>query len=197
MVDSRTKKSLGLALGLALWLAAAGGGAWWLDARSFSAGESGTPENSWPTTSHLSRAPDAYTLVVALHPECPCSSATVEELAGILARTEGRLTARLLMVQYEEIPERAEDSPLWKKAARIPGVTLVADLRGEEIQRFAARTSGETRLYDPRGRLVFRGGVTAARGHVGDNPGQAAVCDLVLHASTSPLVSTPVFGCAL
>lgn len=190
-------KALGAALGLALWLAAVVGGGAWLYARNFDAAPAGAPHPSWPSASRLRPASAGCTLVVALHPECPCSAATVEELAGILARTSGRLEARLLFAQYDDLSERAEDSSLWKKAAALPGVTLVADHGSEEIHRFDARSSGETRLYDAKGLLLFKGGITLGRGHRGDNPGQAAVCALARNDSGEHAISTPVFGCAL
>lgn len=196
---SPSQKALGLVLGLALWLLALGGGGAWLYARSFSAGASGTPAPSWPVGGRVSPATGAFTLVVALHPECPCSSATVDELGRLLGQTAGRLSARVVMASYPEIDRRPEDSDLWKKAAAIPGVALFADTDGSELRRFDALTSGETRLYDPQGRLRFKGGITLSRGHLGDNPGEDAVRELVLHPSSAACVpvSTPAFGCAL
>ncbi len=41
-------------------------------------------------------------------------------------------------------------------------------------------TSGQVLLYDPSGRLAFSGGITAARGHVGDNAGSDAIVGLVM-----------------
>lgn len=197
MFASRKKKAPGLVLGVALWLLAVAGGGAWLYSRSFDAAPAGTPQTSWPAASRLRPASAGCTLVVALHPECPCSVATVDELAGIIARNPGRLEARLLFAQYDGLAGRAEDSDLWKKAAALPGVTLVADRGSEEIHRFDARTSGESRLYDTKGRLRFKGGITLGRGHRGDNPGQSAVCALARNDSGELAVSTPVFGCAL
>jgi hypothetical protein len=43
---------------------------------------------------------------------------------------------------------------------------------------------------------VFSGGITASRGHEGDNAGRAAIEQLVRHERADRL-STWVFGCAL
>jgi hypothetical protein len=57
-------------------------------------------------------------------------------------------------------------------------------------------TSGQAFLYDAWGHLLFSGGITAARGHIGDNMGRRSVASLV-SGKPSALTSTPVFGCPL
>ncbi len=200
MSPLRSRSVLLTSFAVLLWLLLVGAGVWLFDRESFTPSLSGSPAGQWPEDSRISKAtlPADHTLVLALHPECPCSRATVDELGGILATTDKHLQARVLMVQYSNIPERAEDSPLWKQAAALPGVILVVDIDGAEARRFSAKTSGETRLYDTQGRLIFHGGITASRGHAGPNPGRSAVCDLVLGPrEKSTPESTPVFGCAL
>jgi hypothetical protein len=51
-------------------------------------------------------------------------------------------------------------------------------------------------LYDPEGRLVYRGGITGARGHSGANAGRAAVV-AAIERSPNALDRGPVFGCPL
>ncbi len=161
-------------------------------------GAAGQPYLTWPAASQLQRNSHGYTLVVLLHPECPCSAATLAELATILDHSAGRLHADVVFADYDEIPSRPEASALWRQASLLTGVTLRKDSDGSEIRSFAAITSGETRLYSPSGELLFQGGITAARGHVGDNPGQAAVIDWVAgRRPASAPHSTPAFGCAL
>ena len=183
---------------LGSWLGAAGWGMWQLAAYSAAPGADGAASPDWPTGSALARDGTRFTVVVALHPECPCSKATVEELDSIVAQSADRLRVHALFVALAGLPDPVEKSELWQRARRIPGVELRKDPAGADARRFGARTSGETRLYDPAGRLVFRGGITLARGHVGDNPGQAAVLNLLARKTTATTpVTTPVFGCAL
>jgi hypothetical protein len=85
---------------------------------------------------------------------------------------------------------------LWDSAASIPGVAPRLDLDGTEHEEFDARVSGEVFLYLPGGRLVFHGGITASRGHAGDNGGRLAL-ESFLDRHNLPLASTPVFGCEL
>lgn len=194
----RRGRRLAWALAGLLWLGVVGSGLWFFERENFTPGAAGEPSADWPAASRLARRPDRPSLVVALHPECSCSAATVHELGRIIEKAGQDLDVIVVMVQYENLPVRVEDSALWRQAAAIPGVRLVVDPRGEESRRFDARTSGETRLYDARGRLLFHGGITASRGHEGDNPGERAVLAF-LSAGRPPdaTPSAPVFGCAL
>jgi hypothetical protein len=191
------KKNLVIAILICGWLAASGWGMWRLAAYSLASGAQDTPSAQWPAGSATERNSGGFTIVIALHPECPCSEATVEELDRIIAHGAGRLQARLLFVELPGLPP-AEESKLWRRADRIAGVRLIKDAGGAEARRFSTRTSGDTRLYGPDGILLFHGGITAARGHVGDNPGQAAITALLKPgARLKTPILTPVFGCAL
>lgn len=180
---------------MSVWLILVLGGFWYMNVESFAESDHGEPLAWWPEGAVTEKNPRGHTLVVALHPECPCSRATVVELDKLMSGAAGRLAARVLFVQYPEVD--AEASRLWAQARRIPGVALAVDDGGVEAKRFDLRTSGETRLYAADGKLVFQGGITASRGHEGDNPGSAAVLDIVQGGTADVLHSTPVFGCAL
>jgi len=54
----------------------------------------------------------------------------------------------------------------------------------------------DTVVYDPSGRLLFRGGITSARGHAGDNAGRSAIVAAV-EANDPARMATPTFGCEL
>lgn len=193
--DQKTRLTWILA---ALWLPVACWGVWAFAAREFVPSASGDPRGEWPADTALHRPSRGFTLVVALHPECPCSLATVGELATIMEHCRGQLQTRVLCVAYPDLPEPVEDSQLWQRAAHIDGVSLSRDTDGVESRRFSALTSGEVRLYSPEGKLLFHGGITSGRGHAGANPGETAVLDFVLNrASARTPGSTPVFGCAL
>ena len=88
------------------------------------------------------------------------------------------------------------ESPLWKRAATIRGITVVADKDGRAAASFGALTSGQAVLYDESAQLVFSGGLTASRGHEGDNAGRTAIEQLV-RSGRADRSSTFVFGCAL
>jgi|HubBroStandDraft_5_1064220.scaffolds.fasta_scaffold172478_2 hypothetical protein len=89
-------------------------------------------------------------------------------------------------------------SDLWNVAAAIPGVHLSED-DCTEAHRFRAATSGQTMLYGAGGQLLFSGGITAGRGHFGDNAGLASVESIVIGTSgeSASFAHIGVFGCAL
>lgn len=193
-----TPKGIITGSGVFAWLLVVGFGIWALTARSFVPGISGNPKSVWPEASGLQRNVGGFTLVVALHPECPCSQATLEELDSIVTQCSSRLSVRIICVPYDDLVEPVERSRIWLRAKRISGITVIKDSHGVEVRRFDAETSGETRLYGPEGELLFHGGITASRGHVGANPGQSAIINFVDRgARASAPVVTPVFGCSL
>ncbi len=85
---------------------------------------------------------------------------------------------------------------LHRRAAAIPGVRVLDDPDGSEAVRFGVATSGHALLYDLSGRLLFSGGLTAARGRSGANGSSEAVVDL-LSGELTTLTEPPVFGCPI
>ena len=110
-----------------------------------------------------------------VHPQCPCSRASVSELAKLMAHAQGKVVAHVLFAKPEGAPADWTVGELWNAVSAIPGVHAQCDEGGMEARRFGAETSGQTMLFDAAGRLLFRGGITAARGHAGANAGSAAI----------------------
>lgn len=150
----------------------------------------------WPMQSRIQPARDHATLVMLAHPHCPCTRASIGELASIMAHGQGRLTAYVLFLKPDGFGDRWEQTELWQNASRIPGVTVILDGDGAEAHLFHAATSGQTVLYDAQGRLLFSGGITGSRGHSGDNAGRSAIISLV-NAGLPDRTETFVFGCPL
>jgi hypothetical protein len=118
------------------------------------------------------------------------------ELEQLLVNAGGQLTAQVVFYRPLEEADDWAKTGLWQRAEGIPGITVRVDAGGEEARRFGVTTSGETLLYDDRGLLRFRGGITAARGHSGDNPGRTSLQNY-LRTGVVELSQTPVFGCSL
>ena len=184
-----------VALGF-MWLVATASGMALVWDYEYSPGDPATAPARWPAASRLERSPDRATLVLMAHPHCPCTRASVRELEHVMARLQGRVTAHVLVVRPRDAPDGWEQTDLWRSAADIPGVDVVRDDDGAEMGRFGALTSGQVVLYDPAGRLLFAGGITASRGHEGGNAGRDAIVALVTGTDAAPR-ATPVFGCAL
>jgi hypothetical protein len=136
------------------------------------------------------------TLVMLAHPRCPCTRASIAELAKIMTAAQGRLHAYVLFLKPTSFPEQWEQTDLWQSAAAIPGVVVVSDEQGREAANFGARTSGKVLLYNAHGRLLFHGGITSSRGHEGDNEGEDAILSLLAEGVAS-VTTTAVYGCSL
>lgn len=135
-------------------------------------------------------------MVMMIHPHCPCSRASIGELALLMAEVPGRVNANVLFIKPHEFPEQWEKTDLWNSAARIPGVKFDVDDDAAEARFFGSQTSGQVMLYDINGQLLFKGGITASRGHSGDNDGRRAIVSL-LTQHHEDRAETPVFGCPL
>jgi hypothetical protein len=133
---------------------------------------------------------------MTLHPKCPCSRASLHELAELTSRAEGRLDVHILFVQPTGAPPGWLDGDLWVLAKSVPHATIHVDKDGKDAAALGATTSGQVALYDRNGNLQFRGGITDGRGHEGDNTGYLAVLDYI-RTGKSPTASTPVYGCSL
>src|ERR1700753_2531307 len=75
---------------------------------------------SWPSTSRLSLDRTRPTLVMLAHPLCPCSRASVPELAELVARAP---EAASIYIVFMKVPvgDGSEDTSLWRSATAIPG----------------------------------------------------------------------------
>ena len=177
------------------WLAASGATFYLAQDYEASPGRPAAAPESWPAGSELRRVPGRASLVTFLHPRCPCSRATIDELEVLLSHCPGRVASTVV---FQDEAGAAAGSALWRRAAVVRGVTVVAD-DGTERRRFGGFTSGETLLYAADGRLLFRGGITAGRGHRGESPGRSAVEAFLLDPGFAPPESPhgPVYGCPL
>jgi len=154
-----------------------------------------------------SNTPKKPLLLMFAHPRCPCTRASLSEFARIVARCRSSATFRILFfapsavhgMSSAEALAWVQADNLWQRACAIDGVEVAVDVGGEEAKRFHAISSGHTVLYDAQGKLLFYGGITAARGHEGDNDGKNAIVQALLGAErhSTLVASTPTFGCAI
>jgi hypothetical protein len=186
-----------LLLAVAIWLSAVVGGLALLGRKANTPGKASIAPSQWPVATTVRLDSGRATLVMFLHPNCPCSRATIEELNGLMAHCNGKITIYALFLKPKGVSDAWVHTDLWRSAEAIPGVHALSDEGGLEAHRFGAKTSGQTYLYGPKGDLLFRGGITAARGHSGDNAGRDAVQALLVGGSGRRDVTTPVFGCSL
>lgn len=177
-----------------IWLVAVVTGSAALSQYKRQAGEVGETPRQWPSDSGVQRPTSGAVLVIAVHPRCGCTEASVSELARLLGRVGGAVVHTIELV-VDPDPEW-ETSSLRGRLAAIAGVALVADHGGVEARRFGAETSGHTLLFADDGTLKYSGGITASRGHEGDNAGALSIVD-ALNGLVPVTQGAPVFGCDL
>jgi hypothetical protein len=179
-----------------LWLSGIAAGLWVVWAYDNQPGTDATAPRRWPADSALMPADDRPTLLLVAHPHCTCTRASVDELGEVLARVPTHPKTYVLFLRPAIFDAGWEKTDLWRRASALPDVTVRRDDDGREARRFGVETSGQTLLYDRRGTLIFRGGLTGSRGHAGANAGEAALVALLTRGQ-SDRPTTSVFGCPL
>jgi hypothetical protein len=193
---SGRRDSAWIAVGGALWLVAMVSATvlvWRYKTTPAAVASDAPPE--WPSFAPP-RERGRATIVMLAHPKCPCTRASIGELAVLMSQLGDAARAYALFVLPSGTPERWHETDTWAAAAAIPGVRVLADPRGELSKRFGATVSGHTVVYRADGRLAFTGGITSARGHAGDNPGRRRIVAL-LTGGSADLDGAPTFGCEL
>lgn len=204
-----------LPLILALWLIALIPAGKKLMAFEWTTGATGaTPSHLSGSAIRGSLSPDGSRealLVVAIHPLCSCTRATLKELEE--SAPTWKQPYRTTFLIYKAKPQATASDFDWHRAAYIREAQqalhaeVVDDLNGEQAAKLGALTSGEVLLYsaaDQHGsrRLLFSGGVTAGRGMEGEN-GSIASLERSINAQpinasiTQAEAHTPVYGCGL
>src|SRR5258707_14071795 len=92
-----TKGTLVIAVAIVVWGLALGYGIRQLLLFSNSAGGLAQPPAEWPAGAPIRPATDRAILLVFVHPQCPCTSATIGDLSPIMARGRVRLEGRLFL----------------------------------------------------------------------------------------------------
>ena len=139
---------------------------------------------------------DMPLMLVFLHPHCPCSRNTVEQLQYLLLESQGALECRVHFVIPPDTERGWESGDLLRRVRLIPGLTVEYDRGGIQAQHFAATTSGQVLFYKRDRTLAFSGGITPSRGHAGDCMGSQAISKL-LENEDWPYRQAPIYGCQL
>lgn len=159
-------------------------------------GATGEVATTWPHGVDLRPNAALPTLVLVAHPHCPCTQASVAELARLMTHIEGRVRAYALFIRPAGVDKDWEAAKLFDAAARIPGVSAVWDRLGASAERFGAMTSGHVLLYSAKGKLLFSGGITPSRGHEGETLAAESIIAAV-SGEAAKTSAAKVFGCAL
>jgi len=156
----------------------------------------------WPTDIAVQRCTDRPMLLVFIHPQCPCTMATLKELERLVAEVEMPVQTTLILNCPTDQETAWKQTAIWRRCESISKGSLLVDFGGEMATKFRISTSGHCALYSAAGKLLFQGGITASRGHEGESTGRVAIR---AHLSSNGRdidkmqmkSETPVFGCEL
>ncbi|WP_435010741.1 RedB protein [Tundrisphaera lichenicola] len=191
--------SVGRRVGLLVviaWSATAAAGFFAIEAYEFTPGVMGRASSDWPEGATLGFVSDRPNVVMAVHPRCPCTQVSLDQLAELVRRFPDRASLRLLVFRPEGSVEGWGGSAIPGSADGLAGVIRVDDPGGREAGRFGLTTSGAVAAYDELGNLRFFGGLTAGRGHGGPSEGAEALA-AVLTGSDPTRGKSAVFGCVI
>ena len=180
----------------ALWLTAVTVGMSLVVRHSNTVSAIGKSPSTWPLDCQIQQDAARNTLLMFIHPLCPCTRASLRELARTLAQTGDRLDAYIVVFQPVNKPNNWSHTDLWNAATHIPSVKVISDVDSVIAFQFRVQTSGHVLLYDTTGQLRFSGGITAGRGHDGDNIGHSAIVSLV-RGKGQYSNTCSVFGCPI
>ncbi len=183
-----------------LWAFSIGLGLYLLMNHEVSPGKPGAPPVKWPKDSNIKLSSDKDTLVMFVHPQCPCTKASLEQLTP-LTKTEN-LAIKILVFSPRVKPKDWRHNAIDQLDFNKSSVSIIPDCDGFEAIRFNSQTSGQTLLYDTNGQLVFAGGITGARGKTGINPGLIELCTALSERTNKGTNSQKarealVFGCSI
>jgi hypothetical protein len=181
---------------LALWITSVAIGMGLLLRYQFDEGAASSPLERFPDVADVKLVPGRHTIVMVAHPRCTCTRASISELSWLMTRLQGLVGAYVLFIRPDGFEADWERTDLYDHASSLEGVEVVIDEGGAIASRFGAQTSGQTYLFDPAGGLVFEGGITPGRAHVGENVGRNRIVTLVVDG-TADRDRGAVYGCPL
>ncbi|MDA8792481.1 hypothetical protein N9N67_04500 [Bacteriovoracaceae bacterium] len=162
---------------------------------SLGSGEKSQLKSSWPNESSLKFNPGKYNLVMFLHPECTCSKASLFHFKEILSEIKhDNLDSKIIFTMPKEKEKEWINSALVKEVKEAGSIQLIFDQSSEEFKRFDAKTSGQAFLFSPSKDLLFNGGITDSRGHIGYNQGEDFIIN-TLNKRGLASKDVDVFGC--
>jgi len=180
-----------------LWLIAIGIGVHTLMAYKGTSGESGEQLQKWPQNSPIGLPSDKPLLVMFAHPRCPCTKASIGELEMLVAQAKDEFKAIVVFHEPSGLLP-SSDSASVKQARANQNIRVLIDETGLLAKQFGAETSGHTVVYNPAGKLLFAGGITGSRGHLGENAGSTAALSSIRDSNGALSARiTKVFGCEI
>ena len=103
---------------------------------NFATGNVSSAPIEWPDGINLESDANHPTLLVFIHPQCPCSSATIGELERLLADVNQQVKCTILMVCPSDHVDQWMKSKNTERSKSIEGVQIVVDVDGTTAAKF-------------------------------------------------------------
>jgi len=199
---SRNASAIGFAGLIILWGTAVAFGFSLLLVHESTPGMANPLPAHWPTDIAVQRCPDRPLLLVFIHPQCPCTMATLSELERLLAEIEMPVQMTLILNCPVDQEIAWKKTAIWRRCESISKGSILVDFEGTMATKLRISTSGHCALYSAAGKLLFQGGITASRGHEGESTGRVAIREHLSFTGRDiekmqRITQTPVFGCEL
>ena len=159
-------------------------------------GPVGKIQSHWPQNVSQPLNPFRHNLVLFAHPGCSCTYASIVELEKLLVSHKNKFNVQIYFYYPSDKTKEWTNSTSKTYALKLPNTEVIDDRGGEFARRFGALTSGQAILYSPEGKLVFAGGLTETRGHIGESEGTRSIASAI-ETGQSLIKSTSTFGCIL
>jgi len=187
-----------ISLSFVVWLFATVGGMTVLWNHELRPGVAAEAPPRWPVDSTLERGESHSTMLVWIHPHCPCSWASIGELQRLLVHLPEPVDCQVVLSRPPQCDQEFVETDLTRAVRQIPDVRVVVDHEQQEATRFGVSTSGQVLLYGRDAELLFAGGITPGRGHAGDSVGGATLREIFrTDRSVTDSQECCVFGCEL
>lgn len=135
-------------------------------------------------------------IVMAVHPRCPCTSNSLDELQLATMDSESEANVSFLVYKPEDAPDSWNGKYIERLRKRFRDATIIKDPSGHLASRLDLHTSGALVVVRD-GEILFRGGITAGRSCQQANLGSLTLREFLDNGNVSKSVETPVFGCKL
>lgn len=141
-------------------------------------------------------APGQLSIVMALHPTCPCTRSSLAELERLL-ETESTTSQCVFLVALPSDKSMSWiDTDTTMLAKGLPNSRIIVDVDAKLATQLGIENSGGILVVQPNGTVSFSGGITSGRTCTQENPGSVAVASLI-RGEAVQAITTPTFGCPL
>lgn len=124
------------------WLFLAGAGFLVLLNHAFEPARVGGPAPiKWPRSSALPGPGALPRLVMFVHPHCPCTLASLQELRAIAQQRQPHLEVQVVVLHSDELAEGWSEAETVRQVSHVPGASIFRDDHGAEAARFGAAAS--------------------------------------------------------